>query len=416
MPALRPQRPLNTDPQLPRLPRRARRIRRTVALTVAATAFATLVGTASATPTAGAVTPSATVDAVSASLTPASAVGDVPAQRARRKVQGRNAAMPLPGPDKRRTGGGSGDVGFSPGFSIIYQPTDELRSDLRAMYRLGARRLRLDLSWAITEPSRGTYDWYKTDRVINEARRAGLRVLAIIGYEPDWATGSPNVDAAAWSSWVDAATRRYADTVSAWEIWNEPNLSRFWRGGPNPEAYAKVVATAAPVIRSNDPRAKIVTGALAPATDTGTELSPETFLRRFYAAIPDHDVFDAISVHPYSYPAMPDGAEAWNTFFRIPQIRDVAVRAGHDDVKVWLTEYGAPTGLSDRSVAPEVQAQMLVRAIKAARQMEGVGPIFLYSYRDVDDALNDPESNFGIVQHDGTAKSSYRMLRRMLNR
>ncbi len=312
---------------------------------------------------------------------------------------------------------GAPGVGFSPGFSIMYQPLAELRRDLRGMYRLGARRLRIDLSWALVEWHRGQFDWSRPDRVIREARAAGLRVLAILGYVPPWAqTASGAVRPRLFAGFVDRATRRYAPSVGSWEIWNEPNLERFWSPSPNPAAYARTVAAAAPRIRRNDPNARIIVGALAPATDTGSELSPETFLRRFYRAIPRHSLFDAISVHPYSYPAMPSGDEDWNTFHRLPQIRAVASRAGDRDVRVWLTEYGAPTGRSDRAVSPYRQAAMLVQAVREKRRYRTIGPIYLYSYRDLDAALSDPESNFGVLRHDGVAKRAWALLRGELNR
>ena len=312
---------------------------------------------------------------------------------------------------------GAPGVGFSPGFSIMYQPLAELRRDLRGMYRVGARRLRIDVSWALVEWERGRFDWSRPDRVIREARAAGLSVLAVIGYVPPWAqTPTGAVRPALFARFVDQASRRYARSVGAWEIWNEPNLERFWDPRPNPAAYARLIAAAAPRIRSNAPRALILVGALAPAVDADTELSPETFLRRFYRAIPRHSVFDGISVHPYSYPAMPLGDEQWNTFHRLPEIRAVAVRAGDRDVRVWLTEYGAPTGASDRSVTPRRQAAMLVQAVREARRLRLLGPLYLYSYRDAGAAAHDPESNFGVVDHSGRAKAAWSLLQRELLR
>ncbi len=150
----------------------------------------------------------------------------------------------------------------------MYQPLAELRRDLRGMYRLGARRLRIDISWALVEWERGRFDWSRPDRVIREARAAGLSVLGVIGYVPPWAeTSAGAVRPALFAGFVDRASRRYARSVGSWEIWNEPNLERFWDPRPNPAAYARLVAFAAPEIRRNDPRALILVGALAPAVD-----------------------------------------------------------------------------------------------------------------------------------------------------
>ena len=308
-------------------------------------------------------------------------------------------------------------VGFSPGFELMYASDADLRRELTGMRKLGVRRLRIDVSWALTEPSRGQFDWSVTDRVVREARAAGLRVMGILCYQPDWAeTGTSFVNNGGFAAFAGAAARRYAGAVSAWEIWNEPNLERFWSPKPDPVAYARLVEATAQQIRVNAPKAKVVVGALSPAVDAadGSEMSPETFLRAFYNAVSSRSLFDAVSVHPYSYPAMPDGDEEWNTFHRLPQMHELMRSYGDGRKRLWLTEYGAPTGSSDRSVSPSLQAAMMVQAVRQARRNKYVGPIFLYSFRDRAVAPEDPESNFGVVQYDWRPKAAYRALHRAL--
>ncbi|GAA4669892.1 hypothetical protein [Nocardioides nanhaiensis] len=327
-------------------------------------------------------------------------------------------AAPAPQPPAAPARGAT-DIGFSPGFDILYQPEAELHRDLAAMRALGMRRLRVDLSWAFVERQRGRYDWSANDRVFGAARAAGLQVLAVVGYAPSWATSSAGTpDAAGFADFVSAAARRYGPTVAAWEIWNEPNLERFW-DAPDPEGYARLVAAAAPRLAALDPAAAVVVGSLAPAVDArdGSQISPETFLRRFYAALPrplPRGLFDAVSVHPYSYPALPAGDEEWNTFARLPEIREVMVQAGDSRSRVWLTEYGAPTGTSDRAVSTGLQSRMLVEAVREARRLPFVSALYLYSYRDAGSSPGDPEANFGVVRADGGAKPALAALRRAL--
>ncbi len=311
-------------------------------------------------------------------------------------------------------------VGFSPGFQIIDASPAALRKQLRGMRDVGARRLRIDISWARVEATRGHYDWTDIDRVVLRARAAGFKVLGVLGYEPAWAhhtSYAASLDPSAFASFAAAAARRYAGRVSAWELWNEPNSGRFWSPGPDPEAYARLVAETAPHVRAEDPSAKVVVGALAPGVDAadGSELSPETFLGRFYDALPRSGLFDAVSVHPYSYPAMPGDEESWNTFARLPDLHDVMVRAGDGDLPLWLTEYGAPTGHSLRAVSPRRQARMLVAALRQARQLAFVGPIFVYSYQDAGADNGDLEHNFGVVDHRGRPKPAFWALRRELS-
>ena len=315
-------------------------------------------------------------------------------------------------------------TGFSPGFDILYADPARLRRDLAGMRRAGARQVRIDISWATVQSSRGPYDWSDTDRVLRAARAARLRVLAVIGYEPTWArsydeSGSPRpVDPEAFAGFAAAAAHRYSRQVAAWEIWNEPNTRRFWRAAPDPAAYARLVEATTPRLRAHDPGAPVVVGSMAPAVDAGdgSEISPRTFLSGFYARVAHLRLFDAVSVHPYSYPAMPDGKEDWNTFHGLSSLNAVMRRAGDGHTPLWLTEYGAPTGRHARSVSQQRQAQMMVRAQRRATRLPYVGPIFFYSYRDSSARVRDLESNFGVVRHNGRPKRAFWTLRRELRR
>ena len=331
-------------------------------------------------------------------------------ERASDSAEGRS------GTSARRAKAGR-SVGFSPGFDLMYASEPELRRELQGMRKLGVRRLRIDISWAAVESNRGQLDWAGPDRVVREARAAGLRVMGILAYQPSWArTGASTINVGGFADFAGLAARRYAGAVSAWEIWNEPNLEMFWGGTPDPVAYARLVEATAPQIRSNAPKATVVIGALSPAVDAsdGSQMSPETFLRGFYNTVSSRSLFDAVSVHPYSYPAMPDGDEEWNTFHRLPQMHELMRSFGDGRKRLWLTEYGAPTGSSDRSVSPSLQAAMMVQAVRQARRNKYVGPIYLYSFRDRADAPEDSESNFGVVQYDWRPKAAYRALHRAL--
>ncbi len=331
-------------------------------------------------------------------------------------VQARQAAKP-----RRRL-----SVGISLGFGILDLPPARMRADLAKAKKLGAHRVRIDISWRRVEHTRGRHDWSDTDRVLRAARREGLSVLAVVGYRPDWARlPDGSADPAGFARFVRAAAKRYHSQVRVWELWNEPNLERAWSAPVSPYAYARLVAAAAPQLRRHDPQAKILVGALSPGVDVDdrSEMSPVTFLRRFYAAgVESGDdkafraAFDAVSIHPYTYPALPSGEQHWNTFHRLPAVHAVMRRAGDTGKKVWLTEYGAPTGTSSRAVSPKRQAAMVVSAYREARRLRFVQALFYYSLRDVSRQAHESEANFGLMLHHGRAKPGYHALRRELRK
>jgi preprotein translocase subunit SecE len=59
-----------------------------------------------------------------------------------------------------------------------------------------------------------------------------------------------------WKNWVTAVTKRYADSIESYQIWNEANLTTFWQG--TPKQMADLTKEASKIIRKNDPTAKIV--------------------------------------------------------------------------------------------------------------------------------------------------------------
>ena len=88
------------------------------------------------------------------------------------------------------------------------------------MRAVGVRRVRLDVSWAEVEPKQGEFAWTATDRVVRAARAAGLRILAVLCFEPPWARayGADGarrpVDPELFASFsAAAATRRLARTA-----------------------------------------------------------------------------------------------------------------------------------------------------------------------------------------------------------
>src|SRR5262245_41801166 len=122
------------------------------------------------------------------------------------------------------------------GMNVHIPPSDTL--DLAV--ELGTGWVRIDFAWDVAEPQAGVYDWAPFDTVIDEANARGLSVFGSLGGTPAWASlgdqkgdGAPNdvPDAGAFQQFVIDATARYSDgRVSAWGIWNEPNLGSFFEG------------------------------------------------------------------------------------------------------------------------------------------------------------------------------------------
>jgi len=315
----------------------------------------------------------------------------------------------------------TGFVGVSPGHWLGELSEPDLDRDLDLVASLGAGWIRLDVPWEAIEPSRGVFDWSGTDRVVRAARRHGLEVVGILAYTPPWARSpgtshrAPPTDPAGFARFAGSAAARYAvDGVHAWEIWNEPNDGAYWVPAPDPAAYGALFDAAAGAIRRADPAAVVVLGALAPAVDGDDELSPLTFLRGVYDA--GHgDGAAAVSLHPYTFPASPWEAQPWNAFDQTLDLRALMDERGHGWARIWLSEYGAPTGTGPRAVSEASQAGLIDDGLRRAASWPWVERIFLYSHRDVPGGS--PASwpdNFGLFRTDRSAKPAVDVVRRFV--
>jgi hypothetical protein len=116
-----------------------------------------------------------------------------------------------------------------------------------------------------------------------------------------------------------------------------------------------------------------------------------------------HGYFDALSLHPYHHVtpfSQGDVAEA--PINQAASIRQMMIANGDGNLKLWATEYGLPTS----SVSQSQQAGFIHDFVASWQNVDGAGPIFLYTTRDSDTGAFDDEANFGLFQTDWTKKEA----------
>jgi hypothetical protein len=262
--------------------------------------------------------------------------------------------------------------------------------------------------WFLVEEERGRRDWSRQDRVIEAALARGLRVLAILAYAPSWARSGADdstVDTGEYARFAAAAVRRYAPRgVLHYELWNEPNSDAFWGPEPDPDAYAALVRAAYAGMKAEDERVTVLAGSFAPGCTGGGKIAPAEFLEAMYRAGAGGS-FDALSHHPYSFPALPGGTEPCNGWHQLedaePSLRSVMEAHGDGAKKVWATEFGAPV---DR-VGDDGQADQVSAAVARWESLPWAGPFFVYAYRDRD---NEP---FNLTRPDWSRRPAWEAYR-----
>ncbi len=238
-------------------------------------------------------------------------------------------------------------------------------------------------------------------------------------YTPSWARSGgtdkyPPKNPSDYAAFVKVLAQRYAPMgVHAWEIWNEPNNKMFWAPRADAVAYTALLKQAYTAIKSADASATVVSGGLSPASDSGGNISPLTFTASMYAH-GAHGSFDALGLHPYSYPYAPMYVGSWNTFYRTPDLHALMAQNGDSAKTVWATEIGFPTGSGSGAVSQQAQAGDIVAAIEQWRSWWFHGPIIFYTLRDKGSSQNDVDQNMGLENRTGGPKPSYVAVRQLL--
>jgi hypothetical protein len=314
----------------------------------------------------------------------------------------------------------TGASGYGFATSLVGLSPTELNRKLDGIKATGATWVRFDLSWdAVQHASAASYNWAPTDAVAQAAAVRGLKVVMIVDFVPPWArpAGCTNsqmcgpADPAAYGRFAAVAAAHYrAYGVENWEIWNEPNISYRFHPAANPSLYVAMLKASYAAIKQADPNATVIAASTAPAATEHGDMRPDDFIQAMYddgAA----GSFDALSVHPYTYPETPaqsNPADAWG---QMQSIRDMMVAHGDGAKKIWITEFGAPTAGPNEAgdhVSEAVQAQSVTEAISIFRSYTWSGPFFWYDYRDSGGSALNSENFYGLVRADGTFKPSYR--------
>ena len=200
----------------------------------------------------------------------------------------------------------SKDIESSP-LSVGFEVLDRHGFDPSRTYgylaELGVKWARCQTGWCRCEREPGKYDFTWLDEVVESLRQIGIQPWFCLSYgnrlyipEADetavgWAPIYSEKAQTAWVQFTRAIAEHFRDRVLHWEIWNEPNITQFWKPEkPNPADYVRLVSISAPEIRRQIPNAVIIGGAFAGM--------PVDFLHQCLLSGLGRWV-DRISFHPY---------------------------------------------------------------------------------------------------------------------
>jgi len=216
---------------------------------------------------------------------------------------------------------------FGVSVSSLSEATDV--EALAAARSLGARWLRLEVSWAALAPDRATLDLEPLEDALATIRAAGLEPVVALRDAPAWAqplAAHPEVAA----ELVRKVARRLDRSLRLLELLPGANVAGEHPGVPDPQGCMRVMRAAARAAHASNPRLAIVLGAVAGA---------DTTWMATLGALREPFVYDAVMLRANDEMGDPDGAT-----FPHELDRFAAAQAGGSDAgKPLLLEIGATT-------------------------------------------------------------------------
>lgn len=148
-----------------------------------------------------------------------------------------------------------------------------VRQLVRMAKDAGADIISTTADWAAIEPRPGQTDFAPLDSVLDSARAAGLQTQIVIRKQPVWAQDTPqpqrwrppltDVDLEGWRGYLEALMRHTKGRVDYVEVWPDSNAARYWRTGPDPQAFARLLETSYRAIKRVAPEVQVISGGIS---------------------------------------------------------------------------------------------------------------------------------------------------------
>jgi hypothetical protein len=278
---------------------------------------------------------------------------------------------------------------------------------------LGGHGLARDeIFWQTVEPVAGgslsvPARW---DPIINKFIAQGIEPLIILDY------GHPAYDGGgipysteglnAWVKYVDTVARHFEGRVKHYEVWNEPNPlydGEYPVFNPTKQpasVYTEMLKRTYTTLKGIDSNITVLGGAVA--------LWMWNWIEDMMTA-GAYGYMDALSIHPYSYPATYEEAN-WlgeyplASFQRLHGIINDPKYGTGKPTSIWVTEFGWTTskgatfpGGQIAGVSEELSAANRVRSQTMMLSLGYVDGIIWYNFQNKGNDRDDIEENFGSV-------------------
>jgi hypothetical protein len=308
--------------------------------------------------------------------------------------------------------------------------------DIQGMQSARVQTDRFLLEWEWVQPQPGPFRWGPADKFIGRLASRGIRALPALwgNLGNPMSQGGParpplddQQDINGWKAFLTAVVNRYGRggtywstayrarygpnatplPIQTWQVWNEPNLKKYFVPYPAPTKYNRLLKISYPTIKSGDPQARV---ALAGMPSNG-DVQASGFLSSLYQA-GAKPYFDIASLHPYATTVTRQEED-------IDRFRTVMENRNDRTTPLWLTELAwgsAPPdrfGINKGLEGQRTHLRATFNTILANRKAWNVQRLFWYRWRDP----SDPQAtcsfcgSAGFLKPGGTRKPSWTAFR-----
>lgn len=310
------------------------------------------------------------------------------------------------------------------------------------------------------------YNFQYIDDVFDRILAQGVRPFVEFGFVPAelatvkdttfwWhANGSPPTDNARWAALVDHTLRHWVERyglpeMRTWyfEVWNEPNLPSFFRGGTQAQ-YFELYKLTAETIKAVDPQLRVGgpatsnfnldEAALKAARATGKDFDPfsipwkPVWVNEFlsYCAA-NHLPVDFLSTHPYPQDFAIDepGTQTRQHLRRsidstrddLRTLREIVNHSAYPNAEIQLTEWNSSPSPTDHAHDSLAAAAFVVKT-----NLESIGLADSLSYWTFTDVFEENRKTdeifhggFGLINYQQIPKAAfhgYRMMNQLGDR
>jgi hypothetical protein len=295
---------------------------------------------------------------------------------------------------------------------------------------------------SIEGTAKGVYDWSEADRVVKASTLNGIKIIARIDFQPDWARkdlakNGPPDNYQDYADFVAAFANRYRPgstigTVDAIEIWNEVNLTREWGDQPINQQqaadYVRLLTLAYRAAHAVNPTITIVTAGLSPTGVHATDAWDDTEYLQwlFDAGLKGGVNYDVLGAHGNTqapcvecdFNSLSQFPHPSFYFRRVEQLRQVQVNAGDANRQIWLLEFGWTSdtihpNFAWFAVSEDQKAANIVQAYQYARLhwAPWIGVMTLWTLSDPTWTPDREEYWWAIDNADGSPRAALNAVR-----